>query len=37
VQKIIDLTRMLDNSYLNADLIELITIKYNASADVVDD
>ena len=37
VQKIIDLVRMLDNSYLNADLIELINIKYNASADVADD
>src|SRR4030095_6538599 len=28
---------MLDNSYLNADLIELINIKFNASADVADD
>src|SRR5262245_21808718 len=37
VQKIIDLVRLLDNSYLNADLIELINIKYNASADVADD
>ncbi len=37
VAKILEVIRMLDNAYIDPDLIELIKIKYNASADVVDD
>jgi general secretion pathway protein D len=37
ISKVIEVIRMLDNSYIDPDLIELIKIKYNASADVVED
>ena len=37
VAKVMEIIRLLDDSYLSADLIELIKIKYNASNDVVDD
>ncbi len=37
VNKILEIVHMLDNNYLNPDLIELIKIKYNAAADVLDD
>jgi len=37
VSKILEVIRMLDNSFIDPDLIELIKIKYNASADVVED
>jgi general secretion pathway protein D len=37
VQKLLEVIRMLDNSFLDADLIELIEIKFNVAADVLDD
>ena len=37
VQKIIEIIRLLDDNFLNPDLVDLIKIKYNASADVVED
>src|SRR5207245_2298652 len=37
VARIMQVIRMLDDSYLDPDLVELIRIKYNASVDVVDD
>ncbi len=37
VNKILEIVHMLDSNYLNPDLIELIKIKYNASADVLED
>ncbi len=37
VNKILEIIHMLDNNYLNPDLNELIKIKYNASADVLED
>ena len=37
VSKILEVIRMLDNSLVDPELIELIKIKYNASADVVED
>ncbi len=37
VNKILELSHMLDDNYLNPDLIELIKIKYNASTDVLED
>jgi general secretion pathway protein D len=37
VARIMQVVRMLDDSYLDPDLVELIRIKYNASVDVVDD
>src|SRR5262249_17008255 len=37
VQRILEIIRILDTNFLNPDLVELIKIKYNASADVVDD
>jgi general secretion pathway protein D len=37
ISKILEVIRMLDNAYIDPDLIELIKIKYNASTDVVDD
>lgn len=35
--RVMEIIRMLDNSYLDPDLVELVKIKNNASADVVDD
>ena len=35
--RVLDIIRMLDNSYLDPDLVELIKIKNNASADVAED
>ncbi len=37
ITKILDIIRLLDSSYLDAELIELVEIKYNASADVLED
>jgi general secretion pathway protein D len=37
VSRILQIVRMLDNSYLDPDLVELVKINFNASADVVDD
>jgi len=37
VNKILEIIHMLDNNYLNPDLLELIKIKYNAPADVLED
>jgi general secretion pathway protein D len=37
IAKVMDIIHLLDDNYLNADLIELIKIKYNASNDVVED
>jgi general secretion pathway protein D len=37
IAKILDIIRLLDSSYLDAELIELVEIKYNASADVLED
>ena len=37
ITKIIDIIRLLDSSYLDAELIDLVEIKYNASADVLED
>ena len=37
VARVVDIIRMLDNSYLDPDLVELIKIKNNASADVAED
>ena len=37
IAKIIDIIRLLDSSYLEAELIDLVEIKYNASADVLED
>jgi type II secretory pathway component GspD/PulD (secretin) len=37
VTKILQIIQMLDNDYLDPDLVDLIKIKYNASADVADD
>lgn len=37
VQRILEIIRLLDSNYLNADLIDLIKVKYNNSADVVED
>jgi len=37
VRKIIEVIRLLDDSYLNPDLVELIKIKFNNSADVLED
>ena len=37
ISKVLEIIRLLDDSYLNPDLIELIKIKFNNSADVADD
>jgi len=37
VSKVIEIIRLLDDSYLDADLLEVIEIKYNAAADVLED
>jgi general secretion pathway protein D len=37
VNKILEIIHMFDNNYLNPDFIELIKIKYNAPADVLED
>jgi general secretion pathway protein D len=37
VARAVDIIRMLDNGYLDPDLVELIKIKNNASADVAED
>jgi general secretion pathway protein D len=37
VARIMQIIRMLDSSYLDPDLVELVKIEHNASADVVDD
>ncbi len=37
IAKVMEIIHLLDDNYLNADLIELIKIKYNASTDVVED
>ncbi|HYK89576.1 MAG TPA: secretin N-terminal domain-containing protein, partial [Acidobacteriota bacterium] len=37
VNKILEIVHMLDNNFLNPDLIELIKMKYNAAADVLED
>ena len=37
VTRVLDIIHMLDNSYLDPDLVELIKVKNNASADVADD
>jgi general secretion pathway protein D len=37
IEKIIQIIRMLDSSYLDPDLVELIEIRNNASSDVVED
>ncbi|HEV8603824.1 MAG TPA: secretin N-terminal domain-containing protein, partial [Tepidisphaeraceae bacterium] len=37
VQKIMEIIRLLDEAFINPELIELIEIKYNASADIADD
>jgi general secretion pathway protein D len=37
VQKLMEVIRLLDNSYLDADLLELVEIKFNVAADVLDD
>jgi general secretion pathway protein D len=37
VARILQIVRMLDNNYLDPDLVELVKINYNASADVVED
>ena len=34
--RVLDIIRMLDNSYLDPNLVELIKIKNNASADVAE-
>lgn len=35
--RILEIIRMLDNNYLDPDLVDLIKIKYNAAADVAED
>jgi general secretion pathway protein D len=37
LQKLLEVIHLLDNNYLDTDLIELVEIKYNASADVLED
>jgi general secretion pathway protein D len=37
ISRIMQIIRMLDSSYLDPDLVELVKIEHNASADVVDD
>ncbi len=37
ISKILEIIRLLDRNYLNPDLLELVKIKYNAAADVVED
>jgi len=37
LQKLLEVIRLLDNTYLDADLIELVEIKFNAASDVLDD
>jgi type II secretion system protein D len=37
IQKLLEVVHLLDNSYLDSDLIELVEIKYNAAADILDD
>jgi general secretion pathway protein D len=37
IQKILEMIHLLDTSYLDPDLLELVQIKYNASADVLAD
>lgn len=37
VQKILEMIQVLDSSYLDPDLLELVEIKYNAAADVLAD
>lgn len=37
VQKLLEVVHLLDNSYLDPDLIELIEIKFNVAADVLED
>lgn len=35
--KVLELIKMLDNSYLDPELVELVKIEYNSSADIVED
>lgn len=37
VQKLMEVIHLLDNSYLDPDLVELVEIKYNLAADVLED
>jgi general secretion pathway protein D len=37
ISRILEIIHMLDSNYLDPDLIDLVKIKYNASADVADD
>jgi general secretion pathway protein D len=37
ILKLLEVVHLLDNGYLDSDLIELVAIKYNASADVLED
>ena len=37
VQKLLDVIRILDASYLDSELVDLVEIKYNRSADVLTD
>ncbi len=37
IAKLLDIIHLLDSSFLDAELIDLIEIKYNASADVLED
>ncbi len=37
VQKLLEIVHMLDNSYVDADLIDMVEIKYNKASDVLDD
>ncbi|MGA2261876.1 MAG: hypothetical protein ABSH28_10600, partial [Acidobacteriota bacterium] len=37
VQKLLEVVHLLDSTYMQADLVELIEIKYNAAGDVLDD
>jgi general secretion pathway protein D len=37
MKRLLDVIRLLDSSFLDAELIELVEIKYNASADVLTD
>jgi general secretion pathway protein D len=37
VQKLLEIIHLLDNSFLDSDLVELVEIKYNLAADVLED
>ena len=37
VQKIMEIIRLLDDAFINPELVELVGVKYNSSADIADD